>query len=220
MKRLVQLSLAGLIMVSTMAMGSVAQADTTITNTPGSSKASFDIQNGELTAAQTTTDSQFDFGSIKLSDFASAKRAKTALQSTSKLPQFVISNFDSTVKNWSVTAEASPFTNGDATLNNVSFNLGLTPGVTKEGDQADAAATYGDDESSKAAQSTGSVDIMGNAATVLSGAPALGVTKASVDTKATYLDLSNVSLAQLATGQYTSNVTWTVNQTPAVAAAK
>jgi hypothetical protein len=225
MKQSVWLGLASIAILAGLGVtGITAHADdisaTTSQTTAGTSKATFNVEDGDLSIGKIDSDTAFDFGTYKLSDFG--KNPKLALKSTT-LPDISVTNYNTTVSGWTLTAKADPFksTDGNVTLANVVFNLGLTGATTKESNLDGAADTYTGADTDKAAKTTSARDIMGDGATVLSGSPALGVSTASVDSSATNLDISGVGLAQLAGAKnYQSTVTWTLNQTPTAAAAE
>lgn len=225
MKQSVWLGLAGIAVLAGLGVtGVTAHADditaTTDQTKAGDSQATFNVEDGDLSVGKIDSNTAFDFGSYKLSDFG--KNQKLSLKSTT-LPKISVTNYNTTVTDWSLMAQATAFhAVGDSkvTLDNVVFNLGLTSASTKESNGDGAKDTYTGDDASKAAKTTNAADIMGKGVTVLTGAPALGVSTASVDTSATNLDISGVGLAQLASAKnYTSTVTWTLNQTPTPTAA-
>lgn len=226
MKQSVWLGLASIAVLAGLGVtGITAHADdisaTTSQTTAGTSKATFNVEDGDLSIGKIDSDTAFDFGSYKLSDFG--KTQKLILKSSSNLPKISVTNYNTTVSEWTLTAKADPFksTDGNVTLDNVVFNLGLTGATTKESNLDDAEDTYTGADAGKAAKAASATDIMGVSAKVLSGSPALGVSTASVDSSATNLDISGVGLAQLAGAKnYQSTVTWTLNQTPTAAAAE
>lgn len=226
MKQSVWLGLASIAVLAGLGVtGITAHADdisaTTSQTSAGTSKATFNVEDGDLSIGKIDSDTAFDFGSYKLSDFG--KNQKLTLKSTT-LPKISVTNYNTTVSDWSLTAQATKFEStgtNKVTLDNVVFNLGLTGATTKESNLDGAKDTYTGADTDKAAKTTSARDIMGDGATVLSGSPALGVSTASVDSSATNLDISGVGLAQLAGAKnYQSTVTWTLNQTPTAAAAE
>lgn len=227
MKQSVWLGLAGIAVLAGLGgAGVTVHADdisaTTSQTLAGDSKATFNVEDGDLSVGKIDSDTAFDFGTYKLSDFGKSK--KLTLKSTANLPKISVTNYNTTVNGWTLMAQATQFKstgNSQVTLSNVVFNLGLKGATTKESNLDGASDTYTGADASKAAKTTGAKDIIGSGATVLSGMPALGVSTASVDESATSLDISGVGLAQLAGAKnYTSTVTWTLNQTPTAAAAE
>ncbi|KRN28916.1 hypothetical protein IV38_GL001124 [Lactobacillus selangorensis] len=212
------LSAVALMMVGTGANQAFAAGDaatsssesTTTSDTSKSTTAQFEVENGKL---QLTGAPDLEFGSHDLKSLAS-DRSAIDLETGGDI---VVSNYDSTVSSWQVTAQASTFKNeADSSNELTNAKMTITPAaavVSGTGDTASSATQSANTASTKAASGD---NVVGTAVPVLNSTAdnALGITTATVGKGNATLDLSGVPLKDLKGGAtYTATIDWELSNT-------